>query len=414
MTEINENLPPQILSLLSKRGLASYYPKKGILAQAAEAKGKEYNATIGTATEEDGSLMLLPSVEKIADISDQAYNYLSSYGRDNLRNLWKKKLIEKNPSLEGKKFTTPVVTSALTHGLNLAGYLFMDETDELILPDMYWSNYKIILTGWCGAQLKTFKYFNLEDFKEKLMQGGEKKVVLLNFPNNPTGYTPTEEELSKITKILLEAVDSGKKIAVICDDAYFGLVFEEEIPKESLFTRIADIHENILAIKVDGPTKEDYVWGLRVGFLTYAYKGMTDEAGAVLEEKTAGAIRGNISNVSNVAQSLIMKAYLSETYEQEKQEKFEILKSRYLKTKETITAHPEYEENFKAMPFNSGYFMCIQLREGLNAEEIRQKLLSEYDTGVITIDDRTLRIAFSSIPLDKIEQLFKNINEACS
>lgn len=414
MTDINQKLPPQILSLLSERGLESYYPKKGILVQAAEAKEKTFNATIGTATEEDGSLMLLPSVKKLAQVPDQAYNYHSSYGRDDLRQLWKKKLKSKNPSLKGKKITTPIVTNALTHGLNLAGYLFMNDGDELILPDMFWGNYKMILTHWCGAKLKTFKYFDLDDFKKTLQEDGEKKTVLLNFPNNPTGYTPTKEEVEKIVAILEEAANSGKKITVICDDAYFGLVFEEGIPEESIFASLADLHENILAIKVDGPTKEDYVWGLRVGFITYAYKGMTDEAASVLEEKTAGAIRGNISNVSNVAQSLILKAYQSETYEQEKQEKFRLLRDRYLRTKETLAAHPEYEENFKALPFNSGYFMCVRLREGLNAEEIRQKLLTDYDTGVIAADERTLRIAFSSIPLEKIEKLIQNIYSACS
>ena len=173
MNDINEKLPPQILSLLSKRGLESYYPKSGILAQAEEARDKEFNATIGTAREEDGSLMLLHSVEKLADIDKQAYNYLSSYGRDDLRNLWKEKLLEKNPSLEGKKHTTPIVTSALTHGLNLTGYLFMDDTDEIILPDLYWGNYKMILTHWCGAQLKTFKYFMISDLEKKLQEDGE-------------------------------------------------------------------------------------------------------------------------------------------------------------------------------------------------------------------------------------------------
>ena len=40
--------------LLSKKGKAIYFPRKGILAQGMAAKDKEINATIGTAYEDDG------------------------------------------------------------------------------------------------------------------------------------------------------------------------------------------------------------------------------------------------------------------------------------------------------------------------------------------------------------------------
>ena len=53
------------------------------------------------------------------------------------------------------------------------------------------------------------------------------------------------------------------------DDAYFGLFYEETALKESIFTRLMDRHSNLLAVKLDGATKENFVWGLRVGFVTY-------------------------------------------------------------------------------------------------------------------------------------------------
>ena len=59
------------------------------------------------------------------------------------------------------------------------------------------------------------------------------------------------------------------KLVVLLDDAYFGLFYEDSI-KESLFGLLADTHPNILPVKIDGATKENYVWGLRVGFITYA------------------------------------------------------------------------------------------------------------------------------------------------
>ena len=48
---------------------------------------------------------------------------------------------------------------------------------------------------------------------------------------------------------------------MLVDDAYFGLVYEDNVFKESIFARLAGLSENIMAVKLDGPTKEDYVWG---------------------------------------------------------------------------------------------------------------------------------------------------------
>ena len=51
-----------------------------------------------------------------------------------------------------------------------------------------------------------------------------------------------------------------------------GLVFRDGIYQESIFTLLADAHPGVLAVKIDGATKEDCVWGYRVGFLTYGFK----------------------------------------------------------------------------------------------------------------------------------------------
>ena len=49
-----------VLSMLSERGKNIFFPKLGILAQAAQAKGKTINATIGEAVEDNGTSMHLP------------------------------------------------------------------------------------------------------------------------------------------------------------------------------------------------------------------------------------------------------------------------------------------------------------------------------------------------------------------
>ena len=419
LNDIISHKSPAVFSLLSKRGKQIFFPKKGILAQAAEAKGKAINATIGEAVEDDATPMRLESIaSKVSLNPKQVFPYAPSFGLPALREKWKTMIAQKNPSLLGKDYSLPVVSSALTHGLSMAGYLFLDEGDTLLIPDISWDNYSLIFGNGYGAKLETFPLFNgdgldLEGFRHALLAGeAQKKVVLFNFPNNPTGYSLTTNEAVQIQKIVLEAAEKGHLIVAIIDDAYFGLVYENGIETESLFARLADVHSHVLAIKLDGPTKEDYVWGLRIGFMTYGIRLGTKELYTALEAKTAGAIRGNISNASHLGQSLLLQAYEASTYAAEKDVKFNTLNARYTAVKKTLATHPEYAEQFEPLPFNSGYFMCVTLKNGLDCERVRQILLNEFDTGLINLSG-VLRIAFSAVSAEVIPVIFENIYKAC-
>lgn len=417
LNEIIRSGNAAIPNMLSRRGREIYFPKLGILSQSAQAKSAQINTTIGIALEEDGTPMRLQCVMSRLNLAPaQALNYAPSPGSAELRATWKKMLLQKNPLLAGKSFGLPVVTSALTHGLSICGYLFCDPEDEIILPDLFWENYTLIFSNAYGAKLRAFPAFtaagafNTAGLRESLINSKQgKKIVLLNFPNNPAGYTPQEEEMRAIAATLTEAAQTGP-LVVIMDDAYFGLVYEPDVFKESLFSLICDAHPNLLAVKLDGPTKEDYVWGFRVGFLTFGSRGASPAVYEALEAKTSGAIRGSISNASNLGQSLLTAAYAEPAYAQEKHAKFNLLKARYETVKKILSEHPEYAAYFRALPFNSGYFMCIR-PEQADPEMLRQKLLADYSTGVIAMNGM-IRIAFSATPMSQLPVLFDNIYRA--
>jgi len=407
-----------VFNLLSERGKNIFFPKKGILGQTADAKGKRINATIGAAIEDDGSPMRLSSVEDQIKIEPElSFPYAPSFGRPDLRKQWQSMIKEKNPGLGNPDISLPVVTNALTHGLSMIGYLFADEGQEIIIPDLYWGNYNLIFTQAYHTKFNMFKLFegdgfNMKSFEETVLNSpAGKKLILLNFPNNPTGYTPTTDEVDKITEIIYQAAEKGNQLAIIIDDAYFGFVYEDGIARESIFSKIANLHENVLAIKTCGATKEDYVWGFRVGFITYAIKGGSPELYDALASKTAGAVRGNISNACNLSQSILMKAFSAPGYDDQKSVKYNILEGRYKKVR-SVLSDEKFEKYFNALPYNSGYFMCLKLKEGLDGEAIRQILLEKYDTGLIHLAG-IFRIAFSSVAEDKIEDLFVNIYNAC-
>ena len=418
LNKIIQEKSTTVFDVLSERGKKIFFPKKGILGQTAEAKGTKINATIGAAIEDDGTPMRLEAVASKVNMDPSlVFPYAPSFGRPDIRAKWKSMIYDKNPSLDGVELSLPVVTNALTHGVSMAGYMFCDEGDEVIVPDLFWGNYNLTLTNAYGASIGKFNLFkegkfDLEAFEAKLNEGEiGKKVLILNFPNNPSGYTPTVEEQKGIVAIVKAAAEKGNKIVTITDDAYFGLVYEEGIAEESIFSELCQLHENVLAVKIDGATKEDYVWGFRVGFMTYGVKGGDAELYGALEAKTAGAIRGNISNAANISQSLLLAAFSSEEYAEQKAAKYDIMQARYDAVKEALTDE-KYKACFEAIPFNSGYFMCVKLAEGLVGDEVRKVLIEKYGIGLIALGN-VLRIAFSAVAAKDVKEMFEGIYYAC-
>jgi aspartate/methionine/tyrosine aminotransferase len=306
---------PAIFEMLSRKGRAIYFPAKGILAQGAAARGKEINGTIGTAYEDNGDPMVLPSLAKGFELNPRdVFPYAPSEGTRPLRDKWKELIRQKNPSLGAREISTPVVSCGVTNALSTIGYLFVEEGDKIIIADLYWENYDLVFGNAFGAVFQFFNFFknrlfDIDSFRQAIMaRPAGKKIVLLNFPNNPSGYNPTQQTGQAIIDALKEAAEAGNRLLVMLDDSYFGLNFEDDIFAESLFGQLAGAHENLLAVKLDGLTKEEYAWGLRVGFLTFGVKNGTKELYKALEDKAAGVLRGNISNSSHPAQNLFLNA----------------------------------------------------------------------------------------------------------
>lgn len=402
---------------LSPAGRRMYFPKGGILGQGAEARKCEINATIGMAFEEDGSPLVMNCFAGRVGLGKKAFLYAGSYGLPALRDEWKAMELRKNPSLRGVSFSRPVVTNALTHGLRVTAEMFAGASDELVVPDLFWDNYELIFKEAVGCRVRHFNTFRKGAFdadamKAALLSPGAKKILVLNFPNNPTGYTATVGDARRIVRAVKAAAKAGKRVVVVLDDAYFGLVYEKGVHGESLFAEFATLDENVLAVKLDGTTKEDYVWGLRVGFISFAFKGATEAQLKALEDKAAGNVRSGISNSSSIGQHLAVAAYADREYARQKKEKYSVLRSRYAEIRRILKAHPEYRRNFTPMPFNSGYFMCVK-PVGVDAEQVRRRLIEKYSTGTIVLSG-LVRIAFSTVPKAKLETLFANVNAAIS
>ncbi len=422
LNKVIQEANPHILEMLSEMGKGLFFPK-GILSQSAEAKQKahRFNATIGMAKEKGGTMYLPSIMKRIAGLRpEEALTYAPSFGILPLREAWQESLYQKNPALKGKRISLPVVTNAITHGLSVAADLWVDAGDPVVLPDKMWGNYNMIFSVRKGAEIVQYPLFNpeggfnLEGFRETLKEhSAEKKkiVVILNFPNNPTGYSITHREAEGICAIIKDLAQDGVNVVAITDEAYFGLFYDDEVMKESIFSFMVDLHPRVVAVKLDGATKEDFVWGLRVGFITFGAMAGDQEAASsiydALEKKAAGAVRGSISNASHLSQEILLKAMQDPDYSDQKRAKYQVMKERALKVKEVLK-DPKYSEAWEVYPFNSGYFMCLRLKS-VDAESLRVHLLERYGVGLISLGKSDLRIAFSCIEKGEIRELFDTI-----
>ena len=420
LNKIIESRNPHILEMMSAIGKNLFFPK-GILTQSAEAKEKAYriNATAGIATQQGRTMHLASVMEPIGSIQpEDSLNYAPSFGIPALREAWQTSLRTKNPSLTDKPISLPIITCGITHAVSVFADMWVDPGDVILIPDKMWGNYNMIFGVRKGATISHYPIFtsdnrfNIEGFAEKVRLEAEthsKIIVLLNFPHNPSGYTVSISEAEEIVNTLKQVAASGTNVIAVTDDSYFGLFYEEETLQESLFARFAGTHARLLAVKLDGATKEDYVWGLRVGFCTYGAGGDGDPEPihTALEKKTAGGVRGTISNASHLSQSIVLRSMQDERYTRDKEKKFQVLKNRARCVKQVLS-DPKYQTAWDVYPFNSGYFMCLQLKT-VDAETLRRHLLEKYGVGLIALGKSDLRVAFSCVDEEDIQGLFDTI-----
>jgi aspartate/methionine/tyrosine aminotransferase len=405
-------------ALLSGMGRRLYFPK-GIIAQGAEAKqfSTLADGTLGVAVQQKKPLILRALREQIPGLgAGEIVSYAPTAGLPALRELWAGEIRRKNPSLEKVSLTLPMVVSGLTAGLSVLCDLFLDEGETLVTADPSWDNYALIAEARRNARLGPVNMYgkdgiDLFALKTALVREAEKTGfirLILNFPHNPSGYSPTREEAREICAMIREIAEKGCKMLVLCDDAYFGLRFEDDIEPQSLFACLADIHENVFAVKIDGATKEDFAWGMRCGFVTFGGKNLQAAHYDALVKKTMAAIRSTVSCSPTVVQNLLLKMYSTggDALRAERAAFRNIIETRYKKARAFVDAkkgHPLLEP----MPFNSGYFMSFRCT--VDAEALRQKLLHGYGVGTIAINPRTLRVAFSSLDDDCIDEVYASI-----
>ena len=398
-----EREAPALLRALSPMGRRIFFPPD-IPAQAAEARSKEINGTMAAA---------------FGGLSDQDLNAALLYspieGIPEVRRLWRG--WQRRHAPKGAAASSlPLVTVGLSHGLSLVADLFGGEGKAVAIPQPFWGNYRQAFATRTGARVLTAPAYvdgryNPQAVAEALagLPEGEPAVALLNIPSNPGSYTPDPAERRATVESLLE--EAGRRpLVVVCDDAYAGLVYEPEIPRESLFWDLAGAHPNLVPIKIDGATKEFSFFGGRVGFLTFA---LEPDSGAArsMESKVKMLVRSTMGSPVAASQVVLLQALRKEGIEIEVEAVRALLEGRYRALKEALAGMDPALGT--PLLFNSGCFALVELPErlGLDSETVRKHLLAHHDTGLISIAPRYLRIAHCSVDEAALPELVERLEK---
>ena len=419
---------PALFRLLSPLGHRAVFPP-GIPFQAAEARGKRFNGTIGQITDGRGGAVPLPSLAAgLAGLAadgplgaaagNRALLYSPVEGIPELRALWRKRQRRDAPA--GAPSTLPLVTDGLSHALSICADLFAGEGRTVVVPDPFWGNYRGCFAGRTGARLAAAPTYRDRRFDPgalaaaaDALPGGEPALAVVNFPSNPGGYAPSVEERALLADSLAAAA-GRRPLLVVCDDAYAGLVFDDAVPRASMFWQLAGRHPNLVPVKIDGATKELAFFGGRVGFLTFAFDPDSAVA-AALESKVKFLVRATVGSPVAATQVLVAQALGSPTLDAEFEAVRGLLAGRVEMLRAALAAcDPAL---LRPLPFNSGCFALVELtpREqggaGLEPETLRRHLLDHHEVGLVSIQPRYLRLAHCSVDATDLPELVARMEQ---
>ena len=164
-----------------------------------------------------------------------------------------------------------IITSGVSEGLDIAIRSVIDPGDEVVIAQPSYVSYApcVTLSGGKPVPVRCteedhFK-LNFDALQEQITP--KTKVLIINFPNNPTGAVMNDSDLKAIADIVID-----KDLLLISDEVYAELTYEGT---HVAAATVSDLWER--TITLNGFSKAYAMTGWRVGYLC-APKELCDAA----------------------------------------------------------------------------------------------------------------------------------------
>lgn len=370
------------------------------LAQEMAAKiGKEnvINSTIGSLLDDDGNLLVLPTVvEILRSLKPVEYaDYAPIAGVPSYLEAAKKAAFgDHAPEGFIEAIATPGGTGAIRNTIENYSKRF----DKILTSDWYWSPYATI-TGELERSIETYTMFDhtgnfyissLAQKFDEILKVQDSLVMILNAPaHNPTGFSPSLSDWDNIVSLIKEkSKKHGKKIILFVDIAYIDFAGDRSKCREFI-PKLSNMPENVLVIFGFSMSKGYTLYGMRSGAMIC----LTCSKEIADEFKMVGMFsnRGTWSNGTRPAMLVLSKIFEDESLlikvNEERKVFAQILESRGKAFIKTAKAN-----GLKTLPFDSGFFITVPCD---NAEEISKVLQAD---AIYTVPiGKGIRVAISAI-----------------
>ena len=163
-------------------------------------------------------------------------------------------------SLPYDPYTEVLVTVGGSEAIDLSLRMLVGPGDEVLIPEPCFVAYKgcTLFTGATAVPipLKAENRFRLQPEELLAAITPRTKVLIIGYPNNPTGATMDREDYEKIVAVLRD-----RDIVVISDEIYAELLYEGKHASIAQFPEMRD-----RTLIVNGFSKTYAMTGWRIGF----------------------------------------------------------------------------------------------------------------------------------------------------
>lgn len=171
------------------------------------------------------------------------------------------KYLDRKYNLQYNPDNQVIVTVGGSEGIDIALRALVGPGDEVIVPEPSFVAYKGC-TAFTGATAKVLNLRAEDEFKltPALLEEAitpRTKVVIIPFPNNPTGAVMSRDELADIVEVLKD-----KDIIVISDEIYSELVYGGPHVSIASFPEMKD-----KTLVINGFSKAFAMTGWRLGYV---------------------------------------------------------------------------------------------------------------------------------------------------
>lgn len=186
-------------------------------------------------------------------------SYTSNYGLLELREEISRK-IAADYEVHYDPRSEVLITVGVSEAVDLAMRALLSPGDEVLIPEPSYVSYKacVSLAGGVPVPVPTFMEHEFRVTVDQLEQAitGRTKLLLIGYPNNPTGAIMTREDLSAIAAFALK-----HDLIVISDEIYADLTYEGS---HTCFSSLPGMRDRTIVL--NGFSKAYAMTGWRIGY----------------------------------------------------------------------------------------------------------------------------------------------------